>query len=370
MAKKTVTRDAGTSRGRSGDTAARTARSRQRKEPEMADDDAPRNADFIGRVVSDPKSPPETRMLTGWLGDAAEEGYRRLYNDAELSAYIDIPADAILYSEPIRDSQPSGAVFVWIKRDAALKQGGSAYSRAARFLRGQVQQDFASGGGGPDLSSPEKAGYRCITQEPCGEPTGFTGQCTRQPEVGGAWPCITAIPHCAEPTGFTGQCTHQPWPLPSRYVGCTFLHCPTRDLTHIQHICNVVATGVPGCAVVDPRGGGIDPAAKVAGAAEGNEGVGGSAERAAAPATSLPRCGYTQTWGLCETQLLGCGFTRQWGCQPTQPPKCNVSVDIPCITQTETPQCQGLGGGFAGFAAAAPGARAISTEVLQCNPSA
>src|SRR5437763_7183687 len=156
------------------------ARTRQRKEPGMADD-TPRNADFIGRVVSDPKNPPETRMLTGWFGDAADEGYRRLYTDAELSAYIDIPNDAILHSEPMRDAQPAGGVFVWIQRDAALKPGGSAASRAARFLQGQVQQDFASGGGAAaDPAAVEKAGFRCITQVPCGEPTGFTGRCTKQ----------------------------------------------------------------------------------------------------------------------------------------------------------------------------------------------
>jgi len=222
-----------------------------------------------------------------------------------------------------------------------------------------VQQDF---------SSPEKAGFRCITEVPCGEPTGFTGQCTKQPEVGGAWPCITAIPLCAaEPTGFTGKCTDLPWPNPTRYLGCTYLHCPTKDLTHIPHICHIVASGVPGCAVGDPRGGGIDPAAKASAAEEGKEG-GGAADRAAAPSTSIPGCGYTQTWGLCETQLLGCGWTQQWGlCQQTQPPKCNVSVDIPCITQTETPQCRG---GVAAFRAVAPGpVIPIDTQFLPCNVS-
>jgi hypothetical protein len=323
----------------------------------MADDETPRNADFVGRVVSDPKNPPDARMLTGWFGDAAEEGYRRLYTDAELSAYIDIPVDAILHTEPVRDMQPAGGVFVWIKRDAALKQGGSAFSRAARFLQGQVQQDFASGG------SPEQAGLRCITKVPCGEPTGFTGQCTQQPEVGGAWPCITAVPHCFEPTGFTGQCTHQPWPNPTRYLGCTFIHCPTQDLTHIPHICNLVATGMPGCAVVDPRGGGGDPAVKSAGGGGGGEGAGGSAERAAVPATSIPGCGYTRTWGLCATL----------------PPKCNVSVDIPCITQdnacgvTRNPAClanaNAAGGGF-GFRAAGPGPIIpINTQLPSCNVS-
>ncbi|HET9210180.1 MAG TPA: hypothetical protein VFR03_07270 [Thermoanaerobaculia bacterium] len=284
----------------------------------MADDDTPRNADFVARVVKDAKSPPETRLLTGWLGDAAEEGERRLYTNAELSCYIDIPTDAILHTEPISDAQPPGCIFVWVQRDAALKQGGSAASRAARFLQGQVQEDFASG------ASPEAAGYRCITQVPCGEPTGFTGQCTKQPEVGGAWPCVTAIPHCFEPTGFTGKCTHQPWPNPTRYIGCTIYHCPTQDLTHIPHICNLIATGMPGCPVVNPPEGG-DPAAK-ASAEGGKEGGGAEEARAAVPVTSIPGCGYTRTWGLC----------------PTLPPKCAVSVNMPCITQTETPRCRGI----------------------------
>jgi hypothetical protein len=283
----------------------------------MADDDTPRNADFVARVVKDAKSPPETRMLTGWLGDAPEEGERRLYTNADLSCYIDIPTDAILHTEPIRDVQPPGGVFVWVQRDAALKPGGSASSRAARFLQGQVQEDFASG------ASPEAEGYRCVTQVPCGEPTGFTGRCTKQPVVGGAWPCITVLPHCSEPTGFTGQCTHQPWPNPTQYLGCTFYHCPTQDLTHIPHICNLVATGMPGCPVVNPPQEG-DPAAK-ASAEGGKEGGGAEEARAALPVTSIPGCGYTRTWGLC----------------PTLPPKCQVSVDIPCITRTETPGCFG-----------------------------
>lgn len=302
----------------------------------MADDDSSRNADFVARVVKDAKDPPQTRMLTGWLGDAAEEGERRLYTNPELSCYIDIPTDAILHTEPIRDSQPPGGVFVWVQRDAALKQGGSAASRAARFLQGQVQEDFASG------VSPEAAGLRCITKVPCGEPTGFTGQCTKQPEVGGAWPCVTAVPHCFEPTGFTGKCTQHPWPNPTHYFGCTFLHCPTQDLTHIPHICNLVATGMPGCPVVNPPQGG-DPARETV---EGEkEGGGIEAERAGT--TLIPGCGYTRIWGLCQTL----------------PPKCNVSVDIPCITHdnacgiTRNPACtvNFAAPGFGGFRAAGPG---------------
>lgn len=317
-------------------------------------DDKQKNADFIDRVVGDAKNPPETRMLTGWFGDSGEEGYRRLYADAELSSYVDIPDDAILYSEPLRDTQPSGCVMVWIKRDAALKPGGSAASRAARFLQGQVQEDFASGAAG----SLEKAGLRCATEVPCGEPTGFTGQCTKQPEVGGAWPCVTAIPHCFEVTGFTGKCTHAPWPNPSRYIGCTYLHCPTNDLTHIPHICNIVASGQPGCAVVNPPQGG-DPAQKIGASAD--------AEEKAIPATAIPGCGYTKTWGVCETHLLGCGAEKRsadaapgaetytaGGCTRMRP----VCYPTEVCHYTQTPQCTG---------AAAQPASAICATAIACD---
>jgi hypothetical protein len=221
-------------------------------------------------------------------------------------------------------------------------------SRAGQFLDGPVTQAFCS---------PDQAGYRCATQTPGCEPTGFTGQCTKQPEVGGAWPCITAMPFCAEPTGYTGQCTDQPWPNPTRYVGCTVLHCPTNDLTHQPQICRVVEEGLRG---------GAPPQAK----GDAN------AEAPGAHPTALLGCGYTQTWGICPTHLLGCGYTKQWGpqCPPQQqqqnfaaapqpptypngdctffgcPPQTLLpqqcpSVANPCIPPTETPDCNAQVGG-------------------------
>src|SRR5215210_6734078 len=61
-------------------------------------------------------------------------------------------------------------------KDADEQQGGSPASRAGQFLEGPITQSYCS---------PEKAGYRCATETPGCEPTGFTGQCTKQPEVGG-----------------------------------------------------------------------------------------------------------------------------------------------------------------------------------------
>ncbi|MEA2569747.1 MAG: hypothetical protein QOI24_1748 [Acidobacteriota bacterium] len=283
----------------------------------MAKNDPPPSADFIGRVVGDAKNPPAVRMLTGWLGASGEENYSRLYTDAELSAYVDIPSDAILYTEPIRDVQPAGGVMVWVKSDAVLKAGGSAASRAARFLQGQVQQDFAK-----DPAAIGKAGFRCVTEVPCGEPTGFSGLCTNAPQMGGAWPCFTAPPHCFEPTGFTGKCTPVPWPNPTEYVGCTIYHCPTNDLTQNPRICRLIETHLPNC---PPAGADVDP------------------QR---PPTSLEGCGYTKSWGLCDTRIPNCP-PQTAGCPviPTQTPGCSFSknpicTDLPgCATNTAPPRC-------------------------------
>lgn len=188
----------------------------------MADKDTPRNADFVRHVIKDAKSPPDTLLLTGWLGDAAEEGHRRLYTNAELSCYIDVPTDAILHAEPIRDVQPAGGVFVWIQRDAALKQHGSAAGRAAQFLQGEVQQDFASGG---------FANFRAAAQGPI-IPINTLPGC----DVSAAGGCLSVAAACTtqkdcqtKPPTAIPPCTHVGPHCPTSATTCTQIgaHCPT-----------------------------------------------------------------------------------------------------------------------------------------------
>ncbi|HVR41701.1 MAG TPA: hypothetical protein VMU84_21570 [Thermoanaerobaculia bacterium] len=150
---------------------------------------------FVQAVAGDGTSPPDVRVLTGWLGASGDDGYARLYLDQELSTYVDIPRDAILYSEDIPDSRPAGARNVWVRRDAELKEGGSAITRAAKFLFGQVQQDFLGGGGGGTGNVGAPAGgvaqqipktRLCLTFTPGCEHTGITGNCQSN-----LIPCIT-----------------------------------------------------------------------------------------------------------------------------------------------------------------------------------
>ena len=55
-----------------------------------------RSADFVAKIVKDPKNPPATVMLTGFLGASSEPEHTRLYFDPHLSTYVEIPDDAIL----------------------------------------------------------------------------------------------------------------------------------------------------------------------------------------------------------------------------------------------------------------------------------
>jgi hypothetical protein len=113
----------------------------QRWEVTMAERKSPAGAaDFVAKIVKDPKNPPDTLMLTGYLGASSESAHTRLYFDPTLNAYVEIPNDAILHTEPVAEDG-LGASYVWIKRDAVLTHGPAAAQRAkGTFLEGPIMQ--------------------------------------------------------------------------------------------------------------------------------------------------------------------------------------------------------------------------------------
>src|SRR5262245_2376386 len=54
---------------------------------------------FVGKVVKDPKKHVAALLLSGFLGPSSEKDHTRLYFDAQLSQYVEIPDQAILHSE-------------------------------------------------------------------------------------------------------------------------------------------------------------------------------------------------------------------------------------------------------------------------------
>ena len=112
----------------------------------MADNKPPAGADFVAKIVKDPKNPPATLMLTGFLGASSEDGHTRLYFDPNLSSYVEIPNDAILHTQESASDDGLGAAHVWITRDAQLTFGAAAPQRAkGTFLDGPIMQDHLAG---------------------------------------------------------------------------------------------------------------------------------------------------------------------------------------------------------------------------------
>jgi hypothetical protein len=94
----------------------------------------------------------------GYVGESSEEGYTRLYFDAQLSVYVEIPNTAILHIQEIPAEQSVlGESYVWIQKDAELVQGKIGPSRVkAKFLEGPIVQEFMRGAqlGGAGMGQP------------------------------------------------------------------------------------------------------------------------------------------------------------------------------------------------------------------------
>ena len=103
-------------------------------------------ADFVAKIVKDPKNPPATLMLTGFVGASSEDGHTRLYFDPHLSSYAEVPNDGILHTQAAATDDGLGAVHMWIARDAQLIYGPVSNERPkGAFLDGPIVQDHMAG---------------------------------------------------------------------------------------------------------------------------------------------------------------------------------------------------------------------------------
>src|SRR5437588_10278796 len=222
-----------------------------------------RKDNFISKIVTDPANPPKTILLRGYLGDSSEEGHTRLYLDAQLNNYVEIPDDAILHEEDVaKDQSPLGETYVWIKQDAQVIHGEAGpQRRKSSFFEGPIA---AGAAGAPGLGPPigvSGVGPACPTGAQC-----FTPACPSGvgPACPTAFPCfptlvctmggpecvvVTHIPcipaptaHCTIPPGcpvLSAFCPTQPFyncPPPTPLHGCpppTPLHgCPPPTPLH------------------------------------------------------------------------------------------------------------------------------------------
>ncbi len=184
---------------------------------------APRMDDFVSKIVTDPKNPPNTLLLKGFIGASSETGHIRLYLDNELSDYVEIPEAAILYSQEIpKEKSPIGGSYIWIQRDATVIHGPAVADRPkASFLEGRIMnvnpaaapippQTVTGPVCGTIIDGCTDAGPKCPTS---------TGKTCPDPCTGSGPLCTQSGPNC--------PVTHQGTTCPA--PGCTQSgpNCPT-----------------------------------------------------------------------------------------------------------------------------------------------
>ena len=106
-----------------------------------------KNDNFVDQLITDPNNIPDLVLLNGFEGKSAKEGHTRLYLNAVLNEYYEIPSDAVLLAldAPASAGNPLPTRYLWVKGDAALiRQGKGSTARTVQFLSGPIQSAQAA----------------------------------------------------------------------------------------------------------------------------------------------------------------------------------------------------------------------------------
>ncbi len=247
-------------------------------------------AEFVRRIVNDPKSVPDVVRLQGYLGASSEEGHERLYLSADLSSYVEIPKDAILHQMDVPAAQdPHGAVVLWVKKDAALQYKMAPGPTAlAHYFAGALA---GAGGGAPPAGAALPAGAPIA---PSIAMPGCTPLYTRLPAD-----CLQTQPNAC--TILVAQC------------GGPTLACPTHQPT-----CLPVCTQIPACQHTHVGQASCAPVCTV--------------HTCAGHATCAPVCTVHTCVGhaTCAPILCSALCTHPPACHPTLPPACHPTLPPAC----------------------------------------
>jgi hypothetical protein len=85
--------------------------------------------DFTAAVHPDPAKPEASVMMAGYVGHGAE-GHVRIFPDATLNTWYDVPEADVIHSLPISDAKLGGS-YVWVRASAAIKPGSAAAAAGA-----------------------------------------------------------------------------------------------------------------------------------------------------------------------------------------------------------------------------------------------
>lgn len=313
------------------------------KQPGAAGEEGRLHMDeLVAALVPDPKAPPDALLLSGFVGDSSEEGHVRLYFDAEMRVYVDIPRDAVLYSRPLPEElSPFGGSYVWIRRDAELVQGKMGTERKkARFFEGPIMQELGGGAAGPAggigqaqplITAASLCGFQCpsLWQPWCPPGSWPIWQCP--PFSWHPWRCPSVIFQFCPPTIQGPIC-----PVTLQGPNCPItIQGPNCPPTLPSPLCGFTSGG-PACPVT-LRGPGCELTTAVGPQCGGPSIVDGCPSTPAGCDFQSVACGGFQT-AACGG-FPGGGLGRQFGGQFKEAPAVTLwqpacqSVQQPCITQ-------------------------------------
>jgi hypothetical protein len=110
------------------------------KRKEMANKSTIKQDAFVAKVA---KHPTRSLLFKGFVGKAKQAGYTRIYSDAELTDYVDVPTNAILHSQPASaQDSPLGGSYLWVKSEAIINHGPAYNGDMKAFMEGPIYQDY------------------------------------------------------------------------------------------------------------------------------------------------------------------------------------------------------------------------------------
>ena len=111
---------------------------------------------FVKAVRPDSKSTEDTVHLEGFIGESSVPDHFRLYSDASLNDFVEIPMDAVLHAiENSKEESHLGGSKLWIKKSAVYTYGNPAMTirPQASFLDGDLMQGYMDSMYQPDASA-------------------------------------------------------------------------------------------------------------------------------------------------------------------------------------------------------------------------
>lgn len=147
---------------------------------------------WVDRLVPDPISPPRLQVLSGYRGRAAAEGAVRLYLQADLASWVDLPGDAVVHESESTDALGLPRAWLWLAGDTPLQTGSLA--GATGWLGGPIATTLGA------ESQAHGRRYGAHIEEPLPDPT--HGACPTP-----VLRCQPAPPSGLDPACPTNLCT-------------------------------------------------------------------------------------------------------------------------------------------------------------------